>query len=87
MLGNVDQRDSVSYLEAQVDILTRLVLALHEGNDSPLTEILKLADQNSVLDIKNTDALVKEFISKKAWVRKVQKDYSEAKKALEETSD
>ena len=85
MLGVVDQRDSVSYLEAQVDILTRLVLALHPGDDSTLINILRKADEHSVLNIKGTDALAKEFTAKKAWVRTVQKDYYESKKALEAT--
>lgn len=83
MLGEVDQRDSVSYLEAQVDILTRLVLELHKDDTRPLTEILRKADEHSVLNIKDEDSLIKEFINKKSWVRTVQKDYYEAKKALE----
>lgn len=83
MLGEVDQRDSVSYLEAQVDILTRLVLELHKDDTKPLTEILRKADEYSVLNIKNEAALAKEFVNKKAWVRTVQKDYYEAKKELE----
>ena len=83
MLGVVDQRDSVSYLEAQVDILTRLVLALHKDDNSPLIEVLRKADEHSVLNIKNEEALAKEFTAKKAWVRTVQKDYYEAKQKLE----
>ena len=83
MLGVVDQRDSVSYLEAQVDILTRLVLELHKDDERPLTQILRKADEFSVLNIKDEAALAAEFTSKKAWVRTVQKDYYDAKKALE----
>lgn len=83
MLGVVDQRDSVSYLEAQVDILTRLVLELHKDDTSELVNILRQADEQSVLDIKGTDALSKEFLKKKAWVRTVQKDYYEEKAKLE----
>lgn len=86
MLGVVDQRDSVSYLEAQVDILTRLVLALHQDSKSSLIEILRKADEHSVLNIKDADALSKEFTAKKAWVRTVQKEYYEAKQALEATT-
>ncbi len=86
MLGVIDQRDSVSYLEAQVDILTRLVMRLHEGHEDPLVKILQLADEQSVLAIKGEEALALEFLKKKSWVRTVQKDYYEAKKALEETS-
>lgn len=90
MLGVVDQRDSVSYLEAQVDILTRLVLKLHNDSSDSLVQILKQADEQSVLAIKGEDALSKEFLEKKAWVRTVQKDYYEAKAKLEaeqETAD
>lgn len=83
MLGCVDQRDSVSYLEAQVDILTRLVLALHKDDHSSLTNILREADKNSVLTIKGEEALANEFTKKKAWVRTVQKDYYEEKAKLE----
>ena len=83
MLGVVDQRDSVSYIEAQVDILTRLVLELHNHNASRLVEILRQADAHSVLAIKGEDALSKEFLKKKAWVRTVQKDYYDAKQKLE----
>jgi hypothetical protein len=83
MLGVIDQRDSVSYLEAQVDILTRLVLALHP-EDNSLVRTLREADEHSVLAIKGEESLSKEFTKKKAWVRSVQKDYYEAKKELEE---
>lgn len=83
MLGVVDQRDSVSYLEAQVDIITRLVLELHKDDNRPLTEILRKADEHSVLNIKDEASLANEFVTKKAWVRTVQKDYYEAKKELE----
>ena len=83
MLGEVDQRDSVSYLEAQVDILTRVILAVLPDNKDVLVELLRKADARSVLNIKDRAALEKEFVAKKDWVRKVQKDYYEAKKALE----
>lgn len=83
MLGVVDQRDSVSYLEAQVDILTRLVLELHKDDGRPLTQILRKADEYSVLNIKSEEALTNEFMNKKAWVRTVQKDYYDAKQKLE----
>ena len=83
MLGEVDQRDSMSYLEAQVDILTRVILAVLPDNKDVLVELLRKADARSVLNIKDRASLEKEFVVKKDWVRKVQKDYYEAKKALE----
>lgn len=83
MLGVVDQRDSVSYLEAQVDILTRLFLEMHRDETNPLVDILLKADAQSVLNIKNTVALANEFTQKKAWVRTVQKDYYAEKAKLE----
>ena len=83
MLGEVDQRDSMSYLEAQVDILTRVILAVLPDNKDVLVELLRKADARSVLNIKDRASLEKEFVVKKDWVRKVQKDYYEAKKTLE----
>ncbi len=78
-LGSIDQRDSVSYLEAQVDILTRLVLRLHPDSTDELVALLQKADEHSVLNIKNMDSIAEEFDEKKALVRTAQKDYYDAK--------
>lgn len=75
MLGKIDQRDSVSYLEAQVDLLTRLYLEDHPDKTDELTELLKQANQYSVLDIKSNDKVLDEFVEKKALVRQVQKEF------------
>ena len=81
MLGKIDQRDSVAYLEAQVDVLTRLFIQLHPELKGDLIEILRCADERSVLNMKNKARLLKEF-EHKADVRKVQADFYERKAAL-----
>lgn len=75
LLGAIDQRDSVAYLEAQVDLLTRLCLKLAEGRSDEELSALRVADQYSVLDIKNTDKILREFTEKKSLVRKEQQKY------------
>lgn len=75
LLGKIDQRDSVSYLEAQVDILTRLYLQDHPEAAGELVQLLKKADSHSILDIKNTDRIQEEFDEKKALVRTAQQEY------------
>lgn len=83
MLGDIDQRDSVAYLEAQVDILSRLVIQEHKNSNNPLIELLRKADVNSVLDVKDTDALIEELTEKKGLVREVQKRYYADKQILQ----
>lgn len=75
MLGRIDQRNSVSYLEAQVDILTRLYLQDHPEAEGVLINLLKAADAQSVLDIKDSESVSKEFTQNKALVRAAQKDF------------
>ena len=75
MLGKIDQRNSVAYLEAQVDLLTRLYLQDHPEKTNTLIELLKQADSHSVLNIKNETKLTKEFTENKALVRQVQEEF------------
>ncbi len=49
MMANIDIYNSVTYLESQVDALTRLVLALTGNASSEAVEILQEADRHSVL--------------------------------------
>lgn len=79
MLGKVDQRDSVAYLEAQVDLLTRLYLESHANKSGELIDLLRLADSSSVLNVKSKDSLIKEFTEKKTLVRQAQQEYYDAK--------
>ncbi len=81
MLGSIDQRDSVSYLDAQVDILTRLVLRLHPESTDELVALLRKADEHSVLKIKNLSSIAEEFDEKKALVRSRQEEFYAARTA------
>ena len=78
LIGELDHRDSISYLEAQVDALTRYVLSLH-NNDSlspELRAILQAADEQSVLNIKSQEKLVGEMKHKHHVRNEQQKYYS-----------
>lgn len=70
---NSDIRNSIAYLEAQVDSLTRIILSL-VSDDSEARRILAKADESSILDIKSEDKLMKEFENKKN-VRSLQQDF------------
>lgn len=76
LLGNVYIEDSVAYLEAQIDILTRFIIAKF-GNDPLLQEyldVLSLADSFSILDIKPKKNLLEEM-NHKNKVREEQTSY------------
>ena len=75
MMMNVDIYNSVTYLESQVDALTRLVLELAKGNDVDCMSILRESDKHSVLDIKSVDKILGEIKTDKAHVRAKQKEY------------
>lgn len=76
LIKELDPYKSIAYLEVQVDILTRGLLAtLPEG--SKYLNILKAADDQSILDIKPDDALLKEITDGKARVRELQRKYYE----------
>lgn len=72
MLNEVDIYKSLAYLEAQVDLLTRIVLG---DNDSGLLVALKLADDNSVLNMKPLEDVEAEFTVGKKSLREVQEAY------------
>lgn len=79
LVGRLDARDSLAYLEAQVDALTRYVLFMHSSDNTvpqDLREILEAADAESVLDIKAQDKLVKEMQHKKLVRQEQQKYYA-----------
>lgn len=73
MLKQVDLYNSVSYLEAQVDVLTKIVLAI--APQSNLTNVLRYAENNSVLNIKPLEDVIKELDICKGKLRKKQEDY------------
>ena len=84
MINQIDQYNSIAYLESQVDILTRLVLKLLSANNiideekEILAGILSKVEENSVLDIKDIESVMKEFENKK-HVRELQRKYYEDK--------
>lgn len=57
---NIDIRDSLAYIEAQLDALTRIVLELVK-DDSEARRILAKADESSILNIKPEEKLLNEF--------------------------
>lgn len=72
---STDIRDSLAYLDAQVDALTRIVLAL-VPDDSEARRILARAEEASILDIKSEEKLLAEFEHKQK-VREAQKAFYE----------
>lgn len=78
MIDNTNIYDSITYLESQVDCLTRVALKLYKENDT-LKNILKKADNYSVLDIKEERAMIEEIERDKKNVRTLQKEYYENK--------
>jgi hypothetical protein len=79
MINKVDIYNSVTYLESQVDTLTRIILKLYNENDK-LRELLVNADKYSVLDIKDNDVILGEIERDKKNIRNLQKEYYEDKK-------
>ena len=78
MINDIDIYSSITYLESQVDALTRIVLKLYKENDE-LKNILSEADKYSTLDIKNKNHILKEMSEDKKKIRELQKKYYEAK--------
>lgn len=77
LLNTTDVYKSVSYLEAQVDVLTRALLEVIDKNNT-MYDVLKQADKYSVLDMKPVEDISKEFIENKANFRKMQEEYYSA---------
>lgn len=80
MINDVDIYASISYLEAQVDLLTRVVLSL--APESELKNLLEWADSYSVLDVKPRESIMNEFRKDKAMVRELQRRYYSAKRTV-----
>lgn len=78
MINNVDIYNSTTYLESQVDALTRIVLKLYKENDE-LKDILTEANKYSTLDIKDKNHILKEMSKDKKKIRELQKKYYESK--------
>lgn len=80
MINAVDIYATITYLESQVDVLTRVVLPLIPESEEK--RFLQLADENSVLHIKSVNAMTEEIKRDKKQVRKLQRVYYDAKKQL-----
>jgi hypothetical protein len=87
MLLKIDMRDTISYLEAQVDILTKLVLRNFNAEDeAELKDLLTTADRYSVLNIKDKNKIEQEFVDKKQLVRNAQLEFYKNRKTEESQS-
>lgn len=77
MLKDTDLHATVAYLESQVDALTKAVLLLAKSKDvkQDIVDILTVADNYSVIAIKQSEKILKEFREDKGNVRRLQKDY------------
>lgn len=74
MIDHVDIYNSITYLESQVDALTKIALKLYKENDI-LSSILKEADKYNVLDIKDKDNIILEINQDKKNIRDLQEKY------------
>lgn len=90
---NNDIYNSISYLEAQLDSVTKLLLKVIDkynidiSNDTELSNAMSAvseANKYSVLDIKPIDKILEEFNNKKQ-MRELQKKYYEEKNKLTES--
>ena len=75
LLPKIDFRDSIAYLEAQIDALTAYVLS--NGTDAAAHEILSVAQEFSVLKGKTQAALLSELDNKKNVREQLAKYYAE----------
>ena len=69
-LSNIDILDSLSYLEAQLDLVTRQIVAPSDDT----FQLLEEADKHSVTDI-NSRSKLRQKINKKKTFREYQKKY------------
>lgn len=82
LIGQIDHYNSITYLECQVDALTRVVKALLASSNMlpppELVDILNKADEFSVLDIKGQECILQEFDNKQQ-LRNLQQRYYDEK--------
>jgi hypothetical protein len=81
LIRDTDIYDSVAYLEAQVDALTRALLQIMPEK-AKLRPILAAADKYSVLDAKPEEQIVAQFAKDKGGFRGKQSRYYEKRAAL-----
>lgn len=71
LLKDTKTNDSLAALEGQVDLLTKLVMALLPGSEAVLQKILDV----SVLTLKDTEVVVADVVAFKSALRERQKTY------------
>ncbi len=90
VLLELDANESLSYMEAQLDILTKLIFTLLEVADPAIKNAIKLQfpelniveaalKNTSLLNIKDIEHCMKEINTTKAKVREIQQNYYEFK--------
>ena len=75
LISETDLYSSLAYLEAQVDLLTRYILNTCNIGSDPYLNALVEADKYSVLNMKPTNDIIKEFTEKKSNFRVLQERY------------
>ena len=74
MLKQIDVLDYVLYLEAQVDMLTKVVLDSGIVKASPCADLLKIADEFAVYRT-DKEAAIKNLFSHKLQMRQAQQQW------------
>ena len=74
----VDFKDSIAYIDSEVDLIIRFLLRKYPDDADELLSLLKIADGQSVLGIKDTESLKSDFTDKKATFRAAQRIYHNA---------
>lgn len=93
LLKEADPNNSLSYLEAQLDILTKIVFSIYDhcsvNQQAAIQQVVpsfgdfrNLIDAHSVLTIKKESKCLEELSTVKAQIRKSQSDYYTVKSAL-----
>ncbi len=81
-LGEVDSMDSLCYLEAQVDLLTQIILKKGLADGSTVKAILEQADRYAVYRYNNAEQLMKKMDEKRRFREKQVAYYKKIQKLL-----
>lgn len=79
-LADVDPFQTLSYLEAQVDVLTRIILESGIASKSAYFDFIKAAERVGIHHLNTKDKLLAK-LQKKAHFRKLQKEFYEKRMA------
>lgn len=83
LIEQIDIYNSITYLESQVDAITKLLLSVIEPTaiSSDLNDILQAADTHSVLNIKSKEKIAYELHTDKKKIRELQEAYYATKES------